>query len=43
MVIDTTKQIIKEGVNNLIAFNIINLKDPKKMWNNLKNAYTEVG
>ncbi len=43
MTVSTVQQIIRKGVNNQIAFNIMDLKDSKKMWDKLKNICTEVG
>lgn len=31
MMVDIAQQIIIEGINNQIAFNIIDIKDPKQM------------
>lgn len=42
MAIDIAQQIIKDGVSNQIAFNIIDLKDPKEMWDKLKSICIEV-
>lgn len=36
-------QIIRDSVNDQIAFNIIDLKDPKEMSNKLKSIYIKVG
>ena len=35
-------QIILKGVNNQIAFNIIDREDPKKMWKKLTSIYSEI-
>lgn len=43
MAIGTAQQIIREGVSDQIAFNIMDLKNPKEMWNKLKSICTEVG
>ena len=43
MTIGIAWQIILEDINNQIAFNIIDLKDPKEMWNKLKNISNEIG
>lgn len=37
------QQIILKGVSNQIAFNIIELEDPKEMWDKLTNICTEIG
>lgn len=43
MAVKITWQIILEGINNQIALNIINLKDPKKIWDKLVNICSEIG
>ena len=43
MAIGIAWRIIVEGVNNQIAFNIMDLEDPRFMWTKLKNICTEVG
>lgn len=42
MAVGIACRIIVEGVNNQIAFNIMDLEDPKDMWNKLKSICTEV-
>lgn len=42
MVVGIAQQIIREGVNNQIALNIMDLKVPKEMWDKLKSICTEV-
>lgn len=42
MVVNIAQKIIKEDVSDQIAFNIIDLKDPKKIWNKFKSICTEV-
>ena len=43
MAVGIAQQIIREGVSDQIAFNIMDLKDPKEMWDKLKSVCTEVG
>lgn len=43
MAVGIAQQIIREGVSDQIAFNIMDLKDPKEMWDKLKSICTEVG
>ncbi len=43
MAVDTAQRIIREGVSDQIAFKIMDLKDPKEMWDKLKSVCTEVG
>ncbi len=43
MAIGIAQQIIRKGVSNQIAFNIMDIKDPKQMWNKLKSVCPEVG
>ena len=43
MAVGIAQKIIREGVSDQIAFNIMDLKDPKEMWEKLKSVYTEVG
>ncbi len=43
MAVGTTQRIIREGVSDQIAFNIMDLKDPKEMWDKLKSVCTKVG
>ncbi len=40
--IGIAKRIITEGVNDQIAFNIIDLNDSKDMWEKLKSVCTEL-
>lgn len=40
--IGTVQQIIKEGVSDQIAFNIMDLRNLKELWDKLKNIYTEI-
>ena len=42
MAVGTAQRIIREDVSDQIAFNIMDLKDPKKIWDKLKNVCTEV-
>ena len=42
MALGIARQIILEGVNNQIAFYIMDLKDPKEMWDKLKNMWSEI-
>lgn len=42
MAIGIAQQIIREGVSDQIAFNIIDLKDPKEIWDKLKSIYIKV-
>lgn len=42
MILDIARQIILEDVSDQLAFNIMNLKDPKKMWDILKNIWSEI-
>lgn len=42
MAIGIVQQIIRKDVSDQIAFNIIDLKDSKKMWNKLKSICIEV-
>lgn len=42
MAIDKTQQIIRKGVSDQIAFNIIDLKDPKEIWDKLKSVCIEI-
>lgn len=42
MAVGIIQQIIKKGVSNQITFNIMDLKDFKKIWNKLKSVYTKV-
>lgn len=43
MAIEIATWIIKEGVNDNIFNNIINITDPKKMWEKLRVIYLQVG
>ena len=43
MAVDIAKKIIQKSVSNQIAFNIMDLKDLKKIWDKLKNICTKVG
>ncbi len=43
MAVGIAQQIIREGVSDQIAFNIMDLKDPKEMWDKLKSICIEVG
>lgn len=43
MAIDIVQKIIKESVSNQITLNIIDLKDPKEIWDKLKNICTIIG
>ena len=43
MVVGITQQIILKGVNNQIALNIMDLKDPKEMWDKLKSICSKIG
>lgn len=43
MAVDITQKIIWESVSNQVAFNIMDLKDPKEMWDKLISICTEVG
>lgn len=43
MAIGIGQRIIREGVSDQIAFNIMDLKDPKEIWDKLKSICTEVG
>lgn len=43
MPVGIIKRIIREGVSEQIAFNIMDLKDPKEMWDKLKSICTKVG
>ena len=43
MAVGIAQSIIQEGVSNQIAFNIMDLKNPKKMWDKLKSICTKVG
>ena len=43
MAVDIAKKIIRKSINDQIAFNIMNLKNPKEMWEKLKSVCTEVG
>ena len=38
-----TQKIIRKGVSDQIAFNTMDLKDLKEMWEKLKSICTEVG
>ena len=43
MAVGTAQQIIRESVNDQIIFNIMDLKDPKEMWDKLKSICTKIG
>ncbi len=43
MAVGIAQQIIREGMSNQITFNMIDLKDPKEIWDKLKSVCTEVG
>lgn len=43
MAVDIAQKIIRKGVSDQIAFNIMDLKDPKEMWDKLKSICTQVG
>ena len=43
MAVGKAQRIIREGVSDQIAFNIMDLKDPKEMWDKLKSICTEIG
>ena len=43
MAVGIAQKIIREGVSDQIAFNIMDLKNPKEMWDKLKSICTEVG
>ena len=43
MAISIAKQIIKKGVNDQIAFNIMDLNDSKKIWDKLKSICIKIG
>lgn len=43
MAMGIAQRIIKEDVNNQIVFNIIDLQDPKEIWNKLKSICIKVG
>lgn len=43
MAIGIAQRIITEGISDQIAVNIMDLEDPKEMWERLRNICTEVG
>ena len=43
MAIGITQRIITEGISDQIAVNIMDLEDPKEMWDRLKTICSEVG
>ena len=43
MTIGKAQRIIRKDVSNQIVFNIIDLKDPKKIWDKLKSICTKFG
>lgn len=43
MAVGIAQGIIREDVSNQSAFNIMDLKDLKEMWDKLKSIYTKVG
>lgn len=42
MAVGIARRIILEGVSDQIAFNIMDLEDPKQMWDKLTNICTEI-
>lgn len=42
MAVGIAQKISRKGVSDQIAFNIMDLKDPKKMWDKLKSICIEV-
>lgn len=43
MAIGIAQEIITKGVSDQIAFNIMDLEDPREMWNMLRNICSEIG
>ncbi len=43
MAVGIAQRIIREGVSDQITFNIMDIKDPKQMWDKLKSICSEVG
>lgn len=43
MTVGIVQKIIREGVSDQIAINIMDFKNSKKMWDKLKSIYTKVG
>lgn len=43
MAVGTMQWIIRVGISDQIAVNIIDLKDLKETWDKLKSVYTKVG
>ena len=43
MAVRIARQIILKGVSDQIAFNIMDLKDPKEMWDKLTSICTKIG
>ena len=43
MAVGIARRIILEGVSDQIAFNIMDLEDPKEMWDKLKSICSEIG
>ena len=43
MAVGIVQRIIRKNVSDQIAFNIMDLKDPKKIWDKLKSICTKVG
>lgn len=43
MAIGIAQRIITEGISNQIAINIMDLEDPKDIWERIRNICTEVG
>lgn len=43
MAVGIAQRIITEGVSNQIAFNIMDLEDPKDIWDKLKSICSEIG
>lgn len=43
MAVGIAQQIMKEGIRNQIAFNFMDIEDPKQIWHKLKSIYIKVG
>ena len=43
MAVGIVQQIILEGISNQIAFNVIDLEDPKEIWDKLTSICTKIG
>lgn len=43
MAIGIARRIIIKGVSNQIAFNIMDLEDPKKIWDKLQSICSKIG